>query len=151
MKNITQDLKENVLLKKECLDKAKSQLKEEFIGIDKVIDDLIDSFSYWYFFPELQKKPVIINLWGLTGVGKTSLVSRLISLLDYNKRFFRFNLSEGEWDIKQTLTEIYDNKSASDFILLLDEFQHVRTLDEDGREKTSKYQFIWDLLDTGKV
>jgi len=151
MKNISQDLKENVFLKKDCLAKVKTQLKEDFIGINKVVDDLIDSFSYWYFFPELQKKPVIINLWGLTGVGKTSLISSLVTLLDYNKRFFRFNLSESEWDIKQTLTEIYENKTSSDFILLLDEFQHVRTIDEDGKERSSKYQFIWDLLDNGKV
>ncbi|MCJ7446528.1 MAG: hypothetical protein MUO72_02430 [Bacteroidales bacterium] len=102
MKNITSDLKENVLLKKKCLENVRIQLKKEFVGIDKVIDDLIDSFSYWYYFPELQKKPVIINLWGLTGVGKTSLIHRLVDLLGYNKRFFRFNLSETEWDIKQT-------------------------------------------------
>ena len=55
MKNISQDLKENVFLKKDCLAKVKTQLKEDFIGINKVVDDLIDSFSYWYFFPELQK------------------------------------------------------------------------------------------------
>jgi hypothetical protein len=151
MKKISKDLKEAVLNKKKSLDRARAQLKREFTGIDRIIDDLASSFSYWYFFPELQKKPVVINLWGLTGVGKTSLAARLTELLGCTRRFFRFNLSESEWDIRQTLSEIYDNKTSPDFILLLDEFQHVRTLDEEGREKSSKYQFIWDLLDNGMV
>lgn len=94
---------------------------------------------------------MIINLWGLTEVGKTSLVNRLVELLKLNKQFFRFNLSDNEWDIKLSLSEIYDNSGDPNFILLLDEFQHVRTITEEGKEKTSKHQFIWDLLDDGKV
>jgi len=151
MKNITTTLKNEVLGKKENLERAKAQLKKEFIGIDTPIDELINSFSYWYFFPELQKKPVIINLWGLTGVGKTSLVNRLIEILQLNKRFYRFNLNDSEWDIRSTLSDIYDNSCDSNFIILLDEFQHVRTITEDGRERNSKHQFIWDLLDDGKI
>ena len=72
-------------------------------------------------------------------MGKTSLVNRLVALLNLSKQFYRFNLSDTEWDIKMTLSEIYDNHGDPNFIILLDEFQYVRTITEDGKEKSSKH------------
>ena len=63
----------NVLKKRKKLDSVAKQLKEEFFGIDSVIDEIIDSLSSWYIFPELQYRPHLICAWGLTGVGKNSL------------------------------------------------------------------------------
>ena len=56
------------------LENAGKILKGEFVGIDIVIDKVIDSLNTWFLFPELQDKPVVINLWGMTGVGKTALI-----------------------------------------------------------------------------
>ena len=56
--------------KRAVLEQVKTQLKQEFFGLDTIIDKVIDSMSAWYIFPELITRPVIINLWGLTGVGK---------------------------------------------------------------------------------
>lgn len=151
MKSITPSLKNEVFLRKEKLENAKIQLKKEFVGLDRVIDDLIESVSYWYYFPELQKKPVVINLWGLTGVGKTSLVNRLVALLSYSDHFYPFNLSENDWDIKRTISELYDKQSDQNFIMLFDEFQNVRTITEDGTEKRNFYPYLWEMLDTGKI
>jgi len=151
MKNLSPALKIEVFERKERLENAKIQLKKEFVGLDRVIDDLIESLSYWYYFPELQKKPVVINLWGLTGVGKTSLVNRLVALLSYSQHFFPFNLCDDDWDIKRTIAELYEKQSGQNFIMLFDEFQNVRTIAENGNERRSIYHQIWDLLDTGNL
>ena len=151
MKSITPALKNEVFYRKKRLENAKIQLKTEFVGLDRVIDDLIESVSYWYYFPELQKKPVVVNLWGLTGVGKTSLVNRLVDLLSYSEHFYPFNLSENDWDIKRTISELYENQSDQNFVMLFDEFQNVRTITEDGNEKRNYYPYLWELFDTGKI
>ncbi|MBY5951604.1 hypothetical protein KUV23_11500 [Algoriphagus marincola] len=142
-----------IIQKQEILDIAKDTLKQEFIGIDKVIDEVVDAISSWYLFPDLQEKPVVINLWGLTGVGKSSLINRLAQLINFDKKYFHFDLGEGEsrdWNIKRKLEEIYENVNGYPIILALDEFQHARTLDETGKEidKTAS-RIIWQLLDSG--
>lgn len=72
----------------EKLSQVKAQLKKEFIGIDEVIDKVIESITSWYLIPEMNDRLVIVNLWGLTGTGKTSLVNRLIELLEINKYLY---------------------------------------------------------------
>ena len=59
------------------LDKARKQLKADFVGIDGIIDQLCSYVRIWYLMPEILTRPVIVNLWGMTGVGKTDLVRRL--------------------------------------------------------------------------
>ncbi|MDO8951432.1 MAG: hypothetical protein Q7U86_02345 [Draconibacterium sp.] len=151
MKSITPALKNEVFQRKERLENAKIQLKKEFVGLNRVIDNLIESVSYWYYFPDLQKKPVVINLWGLTGVGKTSLVTRLADLLLYSNYFYPFNLSENDWDIKRTISELYGKQGDQNFIMLFDEFQNIRTITENGTEKRNLYPCLWEMFDTGKI
>ncbi len=52
------------------LAKARADLQEAFVGIDDVIDELIDGIRVWYLMPEVLSHPVILNLWGMTRVGK---------------------------------------------------------------------------------
>jgi len=79
--------KQNVLLT------AQSELKKSFVGIDPIIDELIHQIRIWYIMPELLSKPVIINLWGMTGVGKTDLVRKLVQLLHFEDSFAEIELS----------------------------------------------------------
>ncbi|MEO7046351.1 MAG: AAA family ATPase, partial [Ferruginibacter sp.] len=149
-----QSFHKEILLKKEILNKTKNQLKAEFIGIDQVIDEVIDNISSWYFFPSLQTKPVVINLWGLTGVGKSSLVKRIAALISFDEKFYQFDLGatkEIEWDMKQKLENIYKNVNGYPVIIALDEFQHARTLNESGNElEKSASRVIWELMDSGQ-
>lgn len=136
----------------ELLEDARQLLKKEFFGIDGVIDQVIDMCSAWYLFPDVQEKPVIVNLWGLTGVGKSSLVRRLAQLLDYERRFYQVDLAgKRNSSVEDKLEEIYEYDNGFPIILALDEFQYARTLDEGGAEIKNDYsRIIWELLDSGK-
>jgi len=154
MKKQTKKLRDKILSKQTLLNQANQQLKKEFIGLDSVIDEVISSISSWFLFPDLQDKPVIVNLWGLTGTGKSSLVNRLVQLLQQERKYFRFDLGENNgWQLKNQLEEIYENENGFPIVLAFDEFQHVRTIGELGEEITDTSRdnrIVWELLDSGK-
>jgi cell division protease FtsH len=85
--------KPHIQARKTELETAKTALKQYFVGIDKIIDELMDCIQVWYLMPELLKRPVIINLWGMTGVGKTDLVRQLVKHLHFQDRFAEVELS----------------------------------------------------------
>ncbi|RRO21417.1 hypothetical protein [Flavobacteriaceae bacterium 14752] len=134
------------------LNHIKTILKQEFFGIDNAINQIIESIQPWYLFNETQTHPLIINLWGLTGTGKTALVKRLVKLLDKEQAFFRFEMnSEKRKDIDRQLSEAIDVYENEDYIFCFDEFQHLRTLYDDGTEKDVDMEFnLWDFLDVGE-
>lgn len=143
---------EKFMTSRKTLENARVQLKKEFIGIDSIIDEIIRQISPWYLFPELIKKPYVINLWGMTGVGKTALVRRIVELLDCANGFAYINLNtpEGKWSISNYELEAVAEKKRK--VVFLDEFQHARTIDKGGRElEVAKNLYIWDLLDTGSI
>ncbi|WP_163710247.1 hypothetical protein [Mangrovibacterium lignilyticum] len=148
-------IKESFVSKKQILENARLTLKNEFIGIDQVIDEVIDNVSTWYFMPDLQEKPVIINLWGLTGVGKTSLVKRLVELIDFEDSFYRFDLGEkeGSFSFRDSLDELCENSDTSPVIIALDEIQHSRTIFGPQKQEVEndKNRLIWELIDSGKI
>jgi cell division protease FtsH len=141
--------------RKNHLAKIAVTLKSEFFGNDKVIDLVISALSAWYIFPALILRPVIVNLWGLTGVGKTQLVRRLTQLLGFADRFVEVQMdgiSSGGGSA--TIEGLLSNSSIEEGeqgILLLDEIQRYRTLNADGSEvKVERYQDVWMLLSDGK-
>lgn len=136
-----------------------AELKQELLGIDDVIDRVIDTLRAWYVMPQLIERPVIICLWGLTGTGKTQLVRSLTRKLGFYDRFVEvqmdgFSNGMNSWEgasISSILEDscILENTPG---ILLLDEFQRFRTLDEDGKEVAVKrYQDVWTLLSDGRL
>lgn len=139
--------------RKQKLEEAKIALKKKFIGIDDVIDKIIDNISLWYLMPEIQFRPLIVSLWGITGVGKTDLVRTLVKALDFTDKFIEIQM-----DIKHDYTrniEHYLENSGVDTsepsILLLDEIQRYRTIDEHGDMVENKnFNDIWMLLSDGK-
>lgn len=152
-KNIIKD-------KLDKLELVKKQLKVKFIGIDEIIDNFIDSVKVWYVAPELQLRPLIINLWGMTGVGKTDLIRTFVNLINFNDKFIElqmdnlsYNINYGPKSVQHNLEMILDD-SNDNGILLLDEMQRFKTVDEFGkdlnRSETDKYSDIWSLLSDGK-
>jgi hypothetical protein len=143
--------------KRKQLDNVAAQLKSEFFGLDQIIDKIIASVSAWYIFPQIITRPVIINLWGMTGVGKTHLVRRLVNLLDFEEKFAELQMNSGKNDSDYSRKSILNILSSSKIeegqpgILLIDEMQRFKTVAEDGSDiQSDAYQDIWMLLSDGK-
>ncbi len=145
---------EEISKKNNILAMVRNQLKLEFLGIDHVIDKVIDSMSNWFLFPQLQERPVIINLWGMTGVGKTALILRLAELLDFGKKLFRYDMgnnAKGHSSLKEILKELFKDYDGLPAMIMLDEFQYAKTKNENDWEIDNPFsRVVWDLLDSGK-
>ncbi len=147
--------KEIIDAKRGLLNNATKQLKKEFIGINGIIDELADAILPWWLFPENQMRPLIINLWGMTGSGKTALIKRLCMLLSYENFLLRFDMGEfgaSSSFLKYSLTRQLIQFSGTSPIIVLDEFQFAKTKDEQGKEvNNTSLRIIWDLLDSGEL
>ncbi len=149
-------LHQDILLKKEKLNTVTLSLKQYFIGLDAIIDEIMGLVSSWYLFPQAQLRPMVINLWGMTGSGKTALVKKLVELLEYEKLYVQLDMGEFESDsanwFKKTLTKDMEFLHEQACVMCLDEFQFARTLGKDGTELgKDKLRFVWDLIDNGKL
>ncbi len=148
--------KAEIKAKKAKLEACGKFLKQEFIGIDAIIDDVLDYLQVWYLMPDVLTRPVIINLWGMTGVGKTDLVRKMVKFLEFQDRFTEVELSNSEksgWvsTVTQILSQngLHDEKPA---IVLFDEIQRFNTLDPDGNPlQQTKYTDFWELLSDGRL
>lgn len=143
--------KEVIKKREKTLEEARQYLKSEFVGIDEIIDKFINSVRIWFVLPELQSRPLIVNLWGITGVGKTDLVRKFVNFIEFSDRFVEIQMDsrEGNASVQDYLEMVIDN-GDKEGILLLDEMQRFRSVSEDGKESNSnKYQDIWMLLSDG--
>jgi Peptidase family M41/ATPase family associated with various cellular activities (AAA) len=142
--------------RKQHLEDTKKVLKKQFIGIDDIIDNLLEYIQVWYLMPEILNRPVIVNLWGMTGVGKTDLIRKMIKSLNYQDRFTEVELSntdETSWE--RSVSSILDNHGFHDgkpCVVLFDEIQRFNTVDSDGRPlPQTKFTDFWELLSDGHL
>lgn len=147
--------KKEILAKKKALEEIAAQLKKDFIGLDPIIDEVVSLVSPWFIFPESQMRPTIINLWGMTGTGKSAMVKRLVELLEYKRRFVYFDLGEYNGDasgcLKSTFSYDLSYFHQKEVIICLDEFQFARTINEGNEEIPGEnLRIIWELLDSGR-
>jgi hypothetical protein len=146
---------EEINTKKQRLEIIKTELKREFIGIDYIIDELVDYIQIWYLMPEILTRPIIVNLWGMTGVGKTDLIRKLVSKLDYQDRFVEVELSNGESTWNSNVSSILETNginNAKPAIVLFDEIQRFYTIDSEGKPLlNTRFQDFWELLSDGKL
>ncbi len=148
--------KKEIQARKEKLEACKIYLKNEFIGIDGIINSLIDYLQIWYLMPEALNRPVIVNLWGMTGVGKTDLIRKMVKFLDFQDRFAEIELSNidnSSWmtNVSQILSN-YELNNEKPAIILFDEIQRFNTLDQEGKPlPQSKFMDFWELLSDGRL
>lgn len=147
--------KGRVAKRQQVLDDARSKLKSSFVGIDHVIDELCDAVAVWYTMPEVLRRPMIVNLWGMTGVGKTDLVRRLVAALDLQEDFVEIELTNGDSttfhsSVASRLENV--NEPGRPLIVLFDEIQRFNTLDSDRKPLTNtKFADFWELLSDGRL
>lgn len=154
MNTVSEVKRDAIIALNQMLENAKGTLKEEFVGIDPVIDQIADMCRAWLVFPEYQLKPTIINLWGMTGVGKTSLVKRFCELIDFSNRLITFDLGSSvseNWTFQNNIKSIAEVHQGRPVVILLDEFQHARTLNRMGEElDRPAARMVWEVLDSGQ-
>lgn len=150
------------LEKIEILNDAIDTLKSEFVGLDNIIDELRLAITPWWVTPEIITRPVVVSLWGMTGTGKSSVVRRLLDLLDLKEKSLIFDCgqenNDSGTDISSKISEYLslenkDNSCDSDsknMVFVFDEFQYARTLSESGEELNKPaLRPIWNIIDDG--
>lgn len=148
--------KQRIRERKATLERVKAQLKRDFVGIDSVIDNLLDYIQIWYLMPEILSRPIIVCLWGMTGVGKTDLVRRLMKYLEFQDRFTEMELGNNdETSYIRSVSTVLSQEGFDDgrpAVILFDEIQRFHTVEPDG-SPVSKTQFtdFWQLLSDGRL
>lgn len=138
--------------KKQELQKLVKHLKKGFRGIDDVIQEIARLMEPWRIMSEGQIRPIIINLWGMTGTGKTSLVREIAAFLKVP--IIQEDL--GEYTDRKNFSSDFYHKfgefSGKDPIILLDEIQNPRTINDSGDEVDREgLRGFWSLLSDGKI
>lgn len=131
--------------------KVFEQAKKEFFGIDKQIELMLKSIETWEYSRKYMARPFIFNVVGMTGVGKTAVINRILELLDLNNNKVYFKFNNKTTDVVESLRV----NNMPDSIFIFDEFQYLRTKNENGeeiRERDDKgFNIVWDLLDNGEI
>lgn len=141
--------------KNKIVDNAIKVLKSEFVGIDKQIDEIMYNVRTWYLYPQLQTRPLVVSIWGMSGCGKTSLVKRISELLDIEKDLVYWNFASisenSSWEIENQIEEELSNENSMR-MFVYDEFQYAATINpKNGEERDNKSGLkpFWELLDSG--
>jgi hypothetical protein len=146
---------DRIASRKKKLVSAADKLKAHFVGIDHVIDRIMKNIEAWYCMPELMSRPTICCLWGLTGIGKTDLVRRLVTYLELTDSFVEIQMTNkgSSQHYSSTLQRLLQSSNLGPEdtgVLLLDEIQRFRSVNEDGKEiHDYNFQDLWMMLSDG--
>ena len=135
--------------KKKILYDASEKLKHDFKGIDNIIDDIIKNITFWYCHSEFEMYPTIINLWGMTGVGKTDLVIKLVRYLKI-KKFLNIDVSkhkELNLDRMMISHELWPKDKC---VILFDEFQKLGSANKNFINNDFRSSSIWEFTSSWK-
>lgn len=137
------------------MDTIRKELTKDFFGIDDQIDEILEMVEPWSKVPECYIRPLIINLWGMTGTGKTTLVRRIAKLLNIpliEIDLGSFTSSSDNREFSKKFWEDYWELSKKPCIILIDEVHIARTIAEGGGEiDRDNIRGFWSLLSDGKI
>jgi len=136
------------------LQNARIALKERFVGIDNVIDTLIDKIHIWYCRPQYLFRPTIISIYGLTGVGKTEMIHYLVKLLGMEQTFCTLDIGSHETSYSMRGYLRSDGiKYDTHGIFFIDEIQRVESVStvHGSLLNGSLFHGFWSLLSNGRL
>lgn len=146
--------------KQKRLKDLRKKLKTEYRGIDKQIDMLVDNISGWYLGTNTSDKPTIINLWSITGLGKTSMIRSIMEFLGKSESLIEIPFSNETTKSSNYRNTVYSfitksritQYNTSDLCIFLDEFQNMKTIRSDGSSvEDLKFQDLWTMLSDGRL
>lgn len=142
--------------RRHTLEQIRARLKQDFVGIDEIIDSLLDYIQIWYLMPEILTRPIVVCLWGMTGVGKTDLVRKLVSYLDFQERFAEVELGNSDsttyYSSVNAILKSHYLTDSKPCIVLFDEIQRFYTVEPDGSPvPNTKFADFWELLSDGRL
>lgn len=135
----------NRLKKMENVD---SELRNLFPGTGRFFKTLMDATKPWYCNPEIQKSPLVVNIWGVTGGGKTEMVRAFARSLDMDDDFFEFNCARNSPSeiISKIKTLTFGDKPFRG-IFLIDDFQHlIKASKSPINDLQSSLNTLWQML-----
>src|SRR5574344_579877 len=157
----------NKLEKIKKLESAKNTLKSEFFGLDEIIDSVIKSMWCWYVTPEVLERACVVSLFGMTGTGKSSLIKRLVELLDLTPKSIYIDcgkyirpLDRSTGPVEEQILSCTGNTSSfheedieiNDNIFIFDEIQYARQIDKfDTETNNNAFRFLWNIIDCGET
>lgn len=142
------------------LNEAKENIRKEFIGIDDIIDKIFNQLKIWYLYNETLPAPIVINLFGINGIGKTDLVRSIAKELNLLDKFMKVSMEAAKsstYDVNMSynlLYELYCLKIPFDSlgIILLDDIHNFRTINNSGEDIINRsFNDVWDFLSDGTL
>lgn len=120
---------------------ARTRVKQKFVGLDSLVDAVMDQMKSWALYPETRIRPQVIFLAGPTSTGKTALVDTIIKELSLESGFLYFDMDrystvEASYhnfgnDLETLLGRKYGESDSyripNNLIFMLDEMQKVNT------------------------
>ena len=148
------------------------EISKELFGLEVHTQKILEQIFVYLNLTSFTEKPLVINLWGATGTGKTQLVKKILAALRLDRDLKYMNLVETtkpRWqrfhdtdsdtvdDVKRAVQQERGEDREDDrkmppkpVVMLLDDFQHLRFIDQKGMEKGSGEIYeIFRILDEG--
>lgn len=129
----------------------KKELKQKYVGIDNVIDEVLFHIENWMRFKDYQESPYVVNLWGMTGTGKSSLIEEIVNALKMQDIYFPSDMGYAHntrKDIFDFDNSYYDKDHA---FFVFDEFQHLVAHRHREDYESENSRAVWNFLDNGKI
>lgn len=139
--------------KERQLEEIKKRLKAQFFGLDHVIDQLIDSLRTWYYIPQFQTRPLVINLWGSASVGKSQLVESIMSELGIGDSFLSINAKDlHRSGLFEDISRLQITEKPVRAVFCIDNFQKVLRAERRMHPWVNlETEPIWEILDEGII
>lgn len=148
----------NTEQKLSLLNSLNKQLKENFFGLDQQIDQIIKTLVPWVIDPDILDRPLIINLWGMTGTGKTEMVRYIYNffknnhLCEFPLPFLDFDCRKLDFNRNLADPKTLGNLENKQCMILFDEFQFTRSIDNSGKDvNPAGHDLLWNFFNDGFI